>query len=147
MSVQVNSGTIFDSDAPVLVCPVNVIGAMGAGLALEFRERHPDVYYHYKRACRSKKLTPKSLQLIKVDGASYKALMVPTKTHWKDPSDPQLVRNNIRRLRRFLEDRPYVKLATPLLGCGLGGLNEDDVLKWMHTELDDLSTVVEVWRG
>ena len=147
MSVQVLSGSIFESDAPVLVCPVNVVGAMGAGLALEFKERHPDVYYHYKRACRAKKLKVTDFQLIKVDGVKYKVLMVPTKDHWKTASDPQLVRNNVRRLRRFLEDRPYAKLATPLLGCGLGGLAEEDVLKWLHLELDDLKTVVEVWRG
>jgi hypothetical protein len=34
-----------------------------------------------------------------------------------------------------------------MLGCGLGRLREEDVLKWLHTELDDLNTVVEVWRG
>lgn len=147
MSVQEMHGDIFDSDAPVLVCPVNTEGAMGAGLALAFRERHPDVYYHYKRACRSKSLKRTSMQLITAAGASYKVLMIPTKDHWKDGSDPQLVRNNIRRLRRFLEDRQYVKLATPMLGCGLGGLSQDDVLKWFHTELDELGAVVEVWRG
>lgn len=147
MSVQVLSGSMFDSDAPVLVCPVNTVGAMGAGLALEFKERHPDVYYHYKRACRSKTLSKNSLQLIKADGAPYKVLMVPTKEHWKNDSDAQMVRNNVRRIRRFLEDRKYVKLAMPLIGCGLGKLDPDDVLRWIHTEFDDLDTVVEVWRG
>lgn len=147
MSVKVMDGTIFDSDAPVLACPVNTVGAMGAGLAKEFRDRHPDVYYHYKRACRSKILRRTSLQLIKADGAAYKVLMVPTKDHWKDDSDPQLVRNNIRRLRRFLEDRQYVKLAVPMLGCGLGKLDAEKVLTWMHKEFDDLPNVVEVWRG
>lgn len=147
MSVQMHYGNIFDSNAPVLVCPVNTVGAMGAGLAKEFRDRHPDVYYHYKRACRSKTLKRTSLQLIVADGVPYKVLLVPTKDHWKDDSDPQLVRNNIRRIRRFLEDRQYAKLATPMLGCGLGKLDEEKVLKWMQTEFEDLTNVIEVWRG
>lgn len=147
MSVTVHPGSIFRSDATVMVCPVNTVGVMGAGLAKAFRDKHPDVYYHYKRACRSKQITDKTLQLIVANGYPYKVLMVPTKTHWKKDSEPKMVKDNIRRIRMFLQDRPVSKIAMVPLGAGLGGLDPDEVISWIVELLDDLPTDVEVWRG
>jgi len=43
--ITTKHGSIFDSRAQVLVCPVNCVGVMGKGLALEFKKRRP-----YQRA-------------------------------------------------------------------------------------------------
>ena len=40
----VNDGNIFDSKCDALVCPVNCMGVMGRGLALEFKKRYPKAY-------------------------------------------------------------------------------------------------------
>ena len=147
MSVTVLPGSIFKSNATVLVCPVNTVGAMGAGLAKAFKEKHPEVYYHYKKACRSKQFTDKTLQLIVADGAPYKVLMVPTKRHWKEESPVGLVKNSIKRIREFLLDRPVSKIAMVPLGAGLGGLDQETVIAWIKEALNDLPTDVEIWRG
>lgn len=147
MSVTILRGDLFESDATVLVCPVNVFGAMGAGLAKDFRDKHPDVYYHYKKACRSRAFTKDTLQLIVADGYPYKVLMVPTKIHWKNGSPPELVMNSIKRIRAFLLDRPVAKIAMTPLGAGLGGLDPEEVIGWMTEHLEGLPTHVEIWRG
>ena len=41
MPIEYRTGNIFDSGADVLVCPVNCVGVMGAGLAKQFAKRMP----------------------------------------------------------------------------------------------------------
>ena len=47
------TGDIFDSPAHTLVNPVNCVGVMGAGLALEFKKRFPQEFKNYVQFCRS----------------------------------------------------------------------------------------------
>ena len=41
--IHVASGNLLDSDAQTLVNTVNCVGAMGKGIALEFRKRFPAI--------------------------------------------------------------------------------------------------------
>lgn len=45
------NGTVFNSDAEVLVNTVNCFGVMGAGIALEFKLRYPEMFLKYKDMC------------------------------------------------------------------------------------------------
>jgi O-acetyl-ADP-ribose deacetylase (regulator of RNase III) len=45
-------GDIFLSKAQVLICPVNCVGAMGAGLAKQFKEKSKQLYLDYQELCR-----------------------------------------------------------------------------------------------
>jgi O-acetyl-ADP-ribose deacetylase (regulator of RNase III) len=49
----VTRGSIFDSSCEYLTNTINTVGAMGAGLALEFRLRVPEMYQPYKKKCTS----------------------------------------------------------------------------------------------
>ena len=51
--------SIFESGAEALVCPVNCVGVMGAGLAKEFKERFPEITHSYNYSC----LVTKSLRI------------------------------------------------------------------------------------
>jgi O-acetyl-ADP-ribose deacetylase (regulator of RNase III) len=42
--IYFKTGSIFDSDAEALVNPVNCVGVMGKGLALQFKEKYPKNY-------------------------------------------------------------------------------------------------------
>ena len=44
-------GDIFQSSAQALVNPVNTVGVMGAGLALQFKLRYPKMYEEYCLLC------------------------------------------------------------------------------------------------
>ena len=41
-------GDIFQSKAQALVNPVNCVGAMGAGLARQFKNRYPELDRRYR---------------------------------------------------------------------------------------------------
>lgn len=56
--IQVCFGDIFQSRAVALVNPVNCVGIMGAGLALQFRRRFPAMHTDYVAKCRNNKLRP-----------------------------------------------------------------------------------------
>ena len=45
--ITIQKGDIFDSKMEVLVNPVNCVGVMGKGLALEFKNRYPIMYQKY----------------------------------------------------------------------------------------------------
>ena len=49
--IKYTSGNIFDSKMETIVNPVNCIGVMGKGLALEFKKRYPALFIAYKTAC------------------------------------------------------------------------------------------------
>jgi O-acetyl-ADP-ribose deacetylase (regulator of RNase III) len=44
-------GDLFKSHAQVIVIPVNCVGAMGRGLALQIREKSPKLYRDYRKLC------------------------------------------------------------------------------------------------
>ncbi|MDW7777268.1 MAG: SLOG family protein [Methanosarcinales archaeon] len=51
-------GDIFTSNAKAIVNTVNCVGAMGRGIALEFKKRYPDLYASYRQACARKEIKP-----------------------------------------------------------------------------------------
>lgn len=44
-------GDMFNSPAKILVNTVNTVGVMGKGVALEFKNRYPEMFYRYKQLC------------------------------------------------------------------------------------------------
>ena len=52
MAIEITSKNIFDSDKDMIVCPVNCLGAMGKGLALQFKKNFPDMFEHYRQICK-----------------------------------------------------------------------------------------------
>ena len=46
-------GTVFNSNSKTLVNTVNCFGVMGAGIALEFKLRYPDMFINYQEMCKN----------------------------------------------------------------------------------------------
>lgn len=121
-------GDLFSSPRQTLVCPVNVVGVMGAGLARTFAERYPAVLEEYRRlfpVLSLRRINPRyGMRLATVpleDGRQ--CLLFPTKLHWKDPSPLPLIASNLALLARQYRELNIQSLAMPAIGCGLGGLS------------------------
>lgn len=121
-------GSIFDSGAQVLVNPVNCVGVMGKGLALEFKKRYPANFEAYRTCCRNGELTSGGV-FAYADASGIVILNTATKHHWSNPSTLQDVIYCLNNIWIFIdESKPkYTSIALPALGCGLGGLSWDDV--------------------
>lgn len=138
MSVLIKSRSVLkDSDllnAPeeTIIITINIEGAAGRGIALSMRERYWDVYLKYKSLCKQGKLTPNSLLTARVEGGK-KLLLFPTKIHWREPSPPDLIIDNLDRLATLYSELGIQSLAIPPLGMANGklhGKNKERV--WNH---------------
>lgn len=131
MTLHYVTGSIFESKAVNLVNPVNCVGVMGAGLALEFKKRFPSIVGLYQYDCENQLLHPGGLRFY---AASTKNIVcAATKDHWRDPSTLEWVESCLVALVRCAPI--WGDIALPQLGCGKGGLAWEDVRSLMEKHL------------
>lgn len=119
-------GNIFDTTLQTLVCPCNTIGALGKGLAREFRTRYRGLDTPYRRACFTGVFRREGFFVYNA-GKDDKVLCLPTKRHWRDPSKLQYVDQALMAVARDWERHGIVSMAMPAIGCGLGELDWENV--------------------
>lgn len=118
-------GNILDSKCEALVNPVNCVGVMGAGLALQFKKKYPAMFKDYAFKCDSGHLKIGSVHVYNLCSREFPRLIInfPTKKHWQDQSKIEYIELGLAAL---IADVIWFKLqsiAIPPLGCGLGGLD------------------------
>ena len=121
-------GNIFDAGCEALVNPVNCVGVMGKGLALQFKHRFPANFSSYAEACRRRELVPGRLHIVYTDPAAPRLIVnFPTKRHWRDASRLEDIALGLHALAGTIASHGIRSIAIPPLGCGLGGLPWPDV--------------------
>ena len=140
------TGSLFDSDAQVLVNPVNTVGTSGAGLALAFKKRWPDMHTEYAKFCKLGELgRRRSLFLWKKTGCPV-VLCFATKEHWRDPSELEFIEAGLAEFVRCYRLLGITSIAFPALGCGNGGLDWLDVMPLMTRYLEPLDIPIEIYQ-
>ena len=149
--IKIIEGNIFAQHVDALANPVNCVGVMGAGLAKQMKQRFPDMYREYRQLCEDGSLLMGSYS---VHIGQYPAIInIPTKYHWKNQASLEMIRESLESMTSphnhefsFLGIR---SVAFPLLGCGLGGLKEEDVLPIMVELLKNSfeQVVIVKYRG
>ncbi len=127
MPIEFVAGDLFANrfGAEALAHGCNCEGSMGAGIAVAFKERYPDMYAEYRRRC---KADPPRFRL---GGAFY----------WREPGKPavynlatqergwhgratyEAVEAALRAMRRSASRRRINSIAVPRVGAGYGGLS------------------------
>ena len=137
--IRFTQGNIFDSGCDALVNPVNCVGIMGKGLALQFKRRFPANFTSYAAACRSHQLAPGLLHVFHTGPGTPRLIInFPTKRHWRDPSRLDDVARGLEALAGAIATHDIPSLAVPPLGCGLGGLSWPDVRQLIDHHLSPL---------
>ena len=108
----IENGNIFNSNCDFLVNPVNTVGIMGKGLALEF--------------CKDNSFDIGKLLIVKENNKSI--INFPTKKHWKNKSELDYIIQGLEKLKIAIEKYNINSVAFPKIGCGLGGLDWNIVL-------------------
>ncbi len=145
MSVTLRYGNIFEGCCETIAIPVNCVGVMGKGLALEYKKKFPDGFEKYREMCDNKEIRPGVCGLIKEkNGSAF--LMFPTKDNWRYPSKKEDIVAGLEWLRAYYKPLGIKSIALPALGCGLGGLKWDDVKKLIFDKFsnEDLKVVLYV---
>lgn len=143
-SLEFRSGDTFASGADVLVNPVNCVGVMGAGLALQFKRRYPAMFAAYAALCQQNLLLPAQPTIW--DGQlDQRVLNFPTKRHWRDASRLDDIDAGLRYLADHFSSWRITSIALPPLGCGLGGLPWAAVRQLMIEHLAPLGAPVFIY--
>jgi O-acetyl-ADP-ribose deacetylase (regulator of RNase III) len=134
---------IFTAPAQTLVCPVNMVGTMGKGLAKAFKLRYPGLDQAYQIACKNHVFDYQGLSMVGVGNGQY-TLLFATKYHWRRPSPLELIESGLTRLAQRYEELGITSLAMPMIGCGEGGLRWEYVYPLIMQHLDPLPIPVHI---
>ena len=141
--IQYLKGSIFDSDAQVIVNTVNCKGIMGKGLALAFKEKYPKMFLVYQQECRDDKLRIGRPTLYK-ESVPW-ILNFPTKDNWRANSKLEYLKKG---LEYFVDNYKKVgirSIAFPKLGAQNGKLSWDEVGPLMADYLGRLEIEVSIY--
>jgi O-acetyl-ADP-ribose deacetylase (regulator of RNase III) len=140
MTLRVVQGDLFESELPAIGHGCNTSGAMGSGIAREFRRRYPVMYNEYRAEC-----------------LAGRFLLGDVMPWWEDPLQPIVfnlgtqprpgrcasigaIRAAVKAMLELAEvpgrlPRRVTAIGIPQIGCGLGGL------RWMNVRpvLDEVA--------
>ncbi|MCK2236251.1 MULTISPECIES: macro domain-containing protein [unclassified Crossiella] len=134
---------MLKQDVEAMVNPVNCVGVLGKGLALQFKRAFPEIVRPYEEACRSGDLRPGTVHVVDLgEGNTPRWILnVPTKRHWRQPSRLDDVESGTAELAAIVQRLGIRSIAVPPLGCGNGGLPWESVRVILLRYLGDLTEV------
>jgi len=138
------SGNMFDTSADIRINTVNCVGVMGAGLALAFKTKYPEMFRDYQKACKSGTVKPGKLHVWKTLMGDW-IINFPTKRHWREPSRYEDIESGLIELKNYLVDKGKVKVLLPAVGCGHGGLEWPRISEMIKKHLIDIEAEILVF--
>lgn len=147
--VKIIKGSLFDHPGHVICHGVNCKGVFGKGIAVSFKKRFPDMYLKYRSLCKEGKLNQGMvLTWIERSSKQQNPLIIynlAIKSHWKFPASYQAIETTLGKMLSHVKEKNLGKvIAMPWIGCGLGGLEKDQVLKIIKKSLKPFPEM-EVW--
>jgi len=136
-------GDILRSGAEALVNTVNCVGVMGRGIALQFKKAFPQNFRAYASACSKGLVLPGAMFVYELPQNNSPRFIVnfPTKRHWKERSRMEDIEEGLHALAQEILARDIRSIAIPPLGCGLGGLDWNQVRARIEDIFQDLPEV------
>lgn len=143
----ITGSSIFDSKCECLTNTINTVGAMGAGIALEFRLRVPEMYSLYKEKCATGEVRIGKYWLYdRPNRIGKRILNFPVKKGFNHPSKWEYIIEGLRYfVKNYYRDN-ILSIAIPTLGSRLGKLDDEGVLIMMQADLKDLPINIEIYR-
>lgn len=146
--ITFTQGNLLEARVEALVNTVNTVGVMGKGIALMFKERFPENFRRYARACKANEVRTGRMFVTAVselDGPRW-IVNFPTKQHWRGGSRMEWIVDGLHDLRRFLIENNVKSVAIPPLGAGNGGLDWTRVREQVEKHLGDLDMDILVFE-
>ena len=118
-------GDLFDAPQPALAHGCNCTGGMGAGIAVEFRRRWPDMYDEYRARCLAGVFIPGDV--FTWDAADRTVFNLGTQLTPQTPATLEAIGVSVGKMIDAAIWRGMHEIAIPRIGAGLGGLDWPDV--------------------
>lgn len=132
-------GTVFNTNAKTIVNTVNCFGVMGAGIALEFKLRYPEMFEKYKDMCAKGDYQVGRPRLFEYK--DIRILNFPTKKHWRAPSQLEWIEQGLRYFALNYKKANIKSIAFPKLGTNNGKLSWEVVKPLMEKYLANLDDI------
>ena len=140
------SGNIFTTSCQTLVNTVNCVGVMGAGIALEYKYRYPEMFEKYVTLCREKKIEVGKLWIYNVPDKDRKILNFPTKNHWRYPTKLEYLEKGLEKFIDTYKEKNITSIAFPLLGAQNGGIDPQTSKSVMEKYLSRCDIKIEIYE-
>ncbi|MDB9005713.1 macro domain-containing protein [Parabacteroides distasonis] len=120
----INKGDIFNlNGVHSYAHGCNCAGAMGKGIALQFRERYPKMYAEYKKLCQQGKFNPGDV--FDYDYGEGHIYNLGTQKTWRTKAEVPYIRESLDKMLKLAQSAGVKSIALPTVGAGLGGLSWD----------------------
>ncbi len=141
--IEYKQGDVLREEADALVNTVNCVGVMGRGIALQFKRAFPENFKEYAAACKRGEVQPGKMFVYKIRGMlkPHYIISFPTKRHWRGQSRMEDIEAGLAALVDVIWECGIRSIAIPPLGCGLGGLDWEEVRSRIETRLGVLENV------
>lgn len=116
------TGDLFTTDASAIGHGVNVDGLMGAGIAVEFKQRFPDMHKVYVNECDTGRLTPGDTMPYEVTPGKWVYNMASQDRPGRHANYEWLYSSAVKALNHA-HSVGIDTIAIPRVGCGIGGLS------------------------
>ena len=137
-------GNIFNSKAMAIVNTVNCVGAMGKGIALDFKLRYPEMFKEYQRICFQHLLKPG--QILPYKKSNPIILNFAIKDDWKDPSKVEWIEETLQKFVNNYKSLNITSVAFPWMGAMNGGLPLETIKSLTRKYLQNLEDIdIEVY--
>jgi O-acetyl-ADP-ribose deacetylase (regulator of RNase III) len=145
-------GNILAEETEAFVNTVNCVGVMGRGIALQFKKAFPENFKAYAQACKYKEVKPGEMFVFQTGQVVNPRFIInfPTKRHWRSHSRIEDIEIGLTALKSTIQEYKICSIAIPPLGCGLGGLNWDEVkarIEVILKPLDDVQVILYEPQG
>ena len=134
MAARFVVGDLFASSGlPALAHGCNCAGAMGKGIAVEFKRRFPEMFEEYRERCRDGRFGLG--EVFAWEEGDVVVFNLGTQKTWRTKASLEAVKSALRGMIAEAEERGIVRVGLPRIGAGLGGLD------WglVREEIEDLA--------
>jgi len=138
-------GNIFSQDCDAICITTNGItkidgtAVMGKGIALQAKQRYPGIEIEHGDLIRKNG----NITQVLLDNTKPVIVALPTKHHWRDKSDINLIENSIKQLVQITNRKGWNRVYTVPPGCSTGSLDwKREVKPRIEEYLDDRFYVI-----
>ena len=130
VSIRFVKGDLFcHENLRVLAHGCNCAGAMGKGIAVEFRSRFPLMYEEYKKRCVEGRF--RLGDVFYWEEAGWVVFNLGTQKTWRVKADLSSIDASVRAMAGLAERKGLARIGLPRIGAGLGGLHWGGCLQFV----------------
>lgn len=121
---------------------------MGAGIAVTFRERYPEMYEEYRRRCkaRPREFNPGDVFFWRAEGQPSVFNLATQEDYWRSRATYGAVEETLTKMRKLADQEGIRSIAMPKIGAGYGGLSWNKVRPIIERVFSDWNGTLYVYE-